>query len=94
MIKIHNIYQIIDQKHIHLKNNLGGLQEVSEQLEIARIGLQHQAGSDALLTGMTFFKMRSLFFEDQIDEEKYAGHLYGLADAAAINIMLNGNQLR
>lgn len=39
---------------------LGGLQEVAEQLDIRRIGPQHQAGSDSLLTGMTFFKMREV----------------------------------
>lgn len=86
---------IYDVKHLmkSCKNLKGGLQEVSEQLEIARIGLQHQAGSDALLTGMTFFKMRRDFFEDQIDEKKYSGHLYGLADAAAYNLILqNGHK--
>ena len=42
------------------KNLKGGLQEVSEQLELERVGPQHQAGSDSLLTGRTFFKMRDV----------------------------------
>lgn len=53
------------------KNLKGGLQEVSEILELERIGPQHQAGSDSLLTGAAFFKMREMFFEDKIDDVKY-----------------------
>ena len=60
------------------KNLKGGLQEVANELEVARIGPQHQAGSDSLLTGQTFFKMKEMFFEDDIDDSKYCGHLYGL----------------
>jgi CCR4-NOT transcription complex subunit 7/8 len=53
------------------KNLKGGLQEVADDLQVQRIGPQHQAGSDSLLTGMTFFKLRSTHFDGQIDEEKY-----------------------
>lgn len=54
-----NIYDI---KYLmkSCKNLKGGLQEVADQLELRRVGPQHQAGSDALLTGMAFFKMREV----------------------------------
>lgn len=67
------------------KNLKGGLQEVADQLELRRVGPQHQAGSDSLLTGMAFFKMRELFFEDNIDKSKYCGHLYGLGSSFIMN---------
>uniref|UniRef100_A0A2R9BNX2 poly(A)-specific ribonuclease n=1 Tax=Pan paniscus TaxID=9597 RepID=A0A2R9BNX2_PANPA len=56
----------------HLKD---GLQEVAEQLELA--------GSKSLLTGMAFFKMRGMFFEDHTDDAKYCGHLYGLGSGSS-----------
>ncbi|XP_049825617.1 CCR4-NOT transcription complex subunit 7 isoform X4 [Aethina tumida] len=51
---------IYDVKYLmkSCKNLKGGLQEVAEQLDLERIGPQHQAGSDSLLTGMAFFKMK------------------------------------
>lgn len=67
------------------KNLKGGLQEVADQLELRRVGPQHQAGSDSLLTGMAFFKMREMFFEDNIDNAKYCGHLYGLGTSFIVN---------
>jgi len=60
------------------ENLKGGLQKVAEQLQVERIGPQHQAGSDSLLTAATFFKMRNVFFENKIDDDKYMGVLFGL----------------
>ena len=46
--------------------------------QVERVGPQHQAGSDSLLTAMTFFQLRTTFFDGKIDDSKYLGHLYGL----------------
>jgi hypothetical protein len=47
----------------------------SHDLQVTRIGTQHQAGSDSLLTAATFFKMRKVFFDDRIEDEFYrCGH--------------------
>ena len=52
------------------KNLKGGLQEVADMLEVERIGPQHQAGSDSMLTGRAFFKMTEIYFEDELDDSK------------------------
>jgi len=59
-------------------NLKGGLQKVADQLKCERIGPQHQAGSDSHLTAQTFFRMKKLYFEDHIDDDKYMGVLFGL----------------
>ena len=55
-----------------------GLQDIAEELAVPRIGQAHQAGSDALLTGQVFFKMRDKIFNGTIDEARYSGQVWGL----------------
>jgi len=66
------------------KNLKGGLSDLADDLSISRIGPQHQAGSDSLLTCATYFKMRNMYFEREIDDEKWMGVLFGLGGHASI----------
>lgn len=61
----------------------GGLQDVADDLQVSRIGQQHQAGSDSLLTALIFFKLRDRFFDGAIDDSKYLGCVYGFSNATA-----------
>lgn len=77
---------VYDIKYImkHLEGGLhGGLQRLADALEVGRVGPQHQAGSDALLTARVFFELRRRFFP-QGGLERHANVLYGLgADGRA-----------
>ena len=69
---------VYDIKHLmKFCNSLhGGLNKLAELLEVERIGICHQAGSDSLLTSCAFKKLRDNFFNGST--YKYAGVLYGL----------------
>ncbi|KAL4560260.1 hypothetical protein LXL04_032410 [Taraxacum kok-saghyz] len=69
---------IYDIKHLmRFCNHLhGGLNKLAEILEVERIGVCHQAGSDSLLTSHAFKKLKESYFNGST--EKYAGVLYGL----------------
>ncbi|TMW83681.1 hypothetical protein EJD97_000992 [Solanum chilense] len=57
--------------HVH-----GGLDEVAGQFNLVRVaGMQHQAGSDSLLTCHVFYRMRNDFFVNGVPD---AGVLNGL----------------
>ncbi|PIN03369.1 mRNA deadenylase subunit [Handroanthus impetiginosus] len=75
-----NVYfpVLYDIKHLmKFSNSLhGGLNKLAELLEVERVGICHQAGSDSLLTSCTFRKLKENFFSGSI--EKYSGVLYGL----------------
>ncbi|KAL5205905.1 hypothetical protein ABZP36_034114 [Zizania latifolia] len=54
----------------------GGLNKLAELLDVERVGICHQAGSDSLLTALSFKKLKGAYFNGLT--EKYAGVLYGL----------------
>ncbi|CAA6670236.1 unnamed protein product [Spirodela intermedia] len=82
-----NLYfpTLYDIKHLmKFCNSLhGGLNKLAELLEVERVGICHQAGSDSLLTAAAFRKMKELFFNGST--ERYTGVLYGLAVENGIN---------
>lgn len=69
---------VYDIKHLmKFCNSLhGGLNKLAELLELERVGICHQAGSDSLLTSCAFKKLKDTFFNGLT--EKYSGVLYGL----------------
>eukprot|EP00826_Nyctotherus_ovalis_P038304 TRINITY_DN3582_c0_g1_i3.p1 TRINITY_DN3582_c0_g1~~TRINITY_DN3582_c0_g1_i3.p1 ORF type:complete len:376 (+),score=76.39 TRINITY_DN3582_c0_g1_i3:135-1130(+) len=55
----------------------GGLSKIASSFGIKRVGIQHQAGSDSVVTAKLFFKLKQQLFQDHIDA-KYHNVLYGL----------------
>jgi CCR4-NOT transcription complex subunit 7/8 len=54
-----------------------GLQEIASDLGLRRTGIQHQAGSDSLLTSLTFFKAKEVLFSSNIGNENNS-KLFGI----------------
>ncbi|KAF8064792.1 hypothetical protein N665_1166s0007 [Sinapis alba] len=72
--------RVYDIKHmIGFCNDLfGGLSSVALSLQVERVGIAHQAGSDSLLTARVFRKMKERHFAGLRSLDKYCGVLYGL----------------
>jgi len=65
-----------------LTNTKRGLNHVAEEMQVHRIGPNHQAGSDSLLTCATFFQVKQQRFNGRIDD-KFLGQICGLGDCAS-----------
>jgi len=74
---------VYDLKYMMRTNDQlnGGLSKLANHLNVARVGTEHQAGSDSLLTGDAFFALKKQYFNDNVDDE-YLGVLYGLGSGA------------
>ncbi|KDO17535.1 hypothetical protein SPRG_16793 [Saprolegnia parasitica CBS 223.65] len=74
-----------DLKYLALDfDKMGGLSRLAEDMQVERIGIMHQAGSDALLTAAVFFKMLDFYCDGKVANAlKYSGHLYGLGQTTA-----------
>lgn len=71
-------------------NNLhGGLNKLAETLEVERIGPQHQAGSDSLLTSRTFMKLIKIMFSGFTGVAKHRGVLFGLGSDGTTEINID-----
>lgn len=78
-------------------SNLGqksGLQDIADELGVKRLGIAHQAGSDSLVTGEIYWKMRQVVFNGTIDENKYSGQIWGLNGQmpALVNYVMQPHQ--
>lgn len=63
-----------------LDGHFGGLQKLADALGCPRIGQEHQAGSDSLLTMSTYFALAKAKFtgsDSKVDDTKYKNELYG-----------------
>lgn len=69
----------------------GGLSKLAETLDVTRIGPQHQAGSDSLLTSATFLRLADTFFKGLGGMEAHCGVLYGLGADGSNEVLGNAD---
>ncbi|BFU20134.1 CAF1 family ribonuclease, putative [Entamoeba histolytica HM-1:IMSS-B] len=72
---------IIDLKHVTNQISQtyhGSLQAIASSLGVQRIGTMHQAGSDSLITGGLYFKLKEK--HPDFDDDRFNGILFGLND--------------
>jgi CCR4-NOT transcription complex subunit 7/8 len=75
---------VLNAQATDILNRMGarsGLQDLADELGCQRIGTQHQAGSDAWLTGSVFWQMKNKIFDGQLPAE-LNGQMWGLTGVA------------
>ncbi|OAF68158.1 hypothetical protein A3Q56_04081 [Intoshia linei] len=88
-----NDMDILFPKHYDIKYLIkscgslkGGLQELANCLNVERVGMKHQAGSDSLVTGHVFFSLVQLHFDNNIEGKNYENYMYGLGNSKGMNL--------
>jgi len=66
------------QSVINAIGQRSGLQDIADELGCVREGRPHTAGSDAWLTGLVFWQLRTKMFDGQIPED-LVGMIWGLS---------------
>jgi CCR4-NOT transcription complex subunit 7/8 len=63
-----------------IDGHFGGLQKLADDLGCQRLGAEHQAGSDSLLTMSAYFALGKAKFSNsagEIEDQKYKNELFG-----------------
>jgi CCR4-NOT transcription complex subunit 7/8 len=86
-----NLYDI---RHLVRFNDAfrGSLAKLGQELNVARIGTQHQAGSDSLITSEIFFKLKKEYISDEStrsDKNVLFGLGVGIEDPDSLNYTNN-----
>ena len=73
-----NYYDLKQMVENNDQLSCGGLQALANELNVLRVGPQHQAGSDALVTLKTFTAFMDAFYEGKPKNLLFENILYGL----------------
>ena len=65
---------------------LGGLSKLADDLGCERLGAEHQAGSDSLLTMNAYFALVKAKFtkNGQVDDSRYTNELFGYGNSQTV----------
>ena len=79
--RFHDIKHVLHSIHSPVRHS--GLNAVAASLQCQRVGGEHQAGSDSLLTAAVWWRMRQVYQTEIGDVNRWSGLLYGLGSQLA-----------